>query len=353
MRTVLWWGRFDADYSRNRILRDLLPELGWRVVDFHPRFSGPADWEALLRKLPRPDLVWVPCFRQRDLAAASRWARARQVPLLFDPLISAYDKLVFERKKAPEGSAKALRALKWERDLFQRADILLADTREHARFFCDTLEVDTQRVHVVFVGAEEALFQPGPVLEKPVGGPMEVLFYGSFILLQGTSVIIEAARLYQGPPLRWTLIGAGPELAARKQAAAGLPNVHFEPWVDYQALPERIRRADILLGVFGATPKAGRVIPNKVFQALACGKPLITRRAAAYPEALADMPGQGIVWVPPGDAAALATTLAELAANPHSLAEMGQQARATFDGFFSEAAIKSALAEALRSLALR
>lgn len=350
MPSVLWWGRFDADYSRNRILRKLLLELGWEIVDFHPRLSALADWEAGLRRLPKPALVWVPCFRQRDLAAASRWARARRVPLLFDPLISAYDKVVFEREKAREGSAHAVRKLGWERGLFQRADLVLADTREHARFFVETLGVQAQRAHVVFVGAEESLFRPEPVAEKQPGEPLEALFFGSFIPLQGTSVIIEAARRYQGPPLRWTLIGAGPELAARKLAAADLPNVGFEAWVDYAALSERIRRADILLGVFGITQKAGRVIPNKVFQALACGKPLVTRRAAAYPEALADATGTGIVWLPAGDAAALAAALGELAENPRGLAEMGRQARATFDAHFSETAIKAHLAAALRAL---
>lgn len=347
MRSVLWWGRFDADYSRNRILRTLLNELGWRIVDFHPRFSRLADWEAHLKGLPKPDLVWVPCFRQRDLPAASRWARSKQVRLLFDPLISAYDKQVFERRKWPPGSARAEKMRQWERTLFRRADTLLADTREHARFFIDVLGVEKHRVQVVFVGAEEALFKPGAPPERSRGEPLEALFYGSFIPLQGASVIIEAARRYQGPPLRWSLIGAGPELAACKQAALGLPNVHFEAWADYQALPERIRRADILLGVFGATPKAGRVIPNKVFQALACGKPVVTRAAAAYPDALAAADGQGLVWVPGGDADALAKALAALAGQPQSLPELGRRARASFESYFSAAGIKASLAQAL------
>ncbi len=347
MPTALWWGRFDADYSRNRILRGLLAELGWRIVDFFPRSSRLADWEARLRRLPKPDLVWVPCFRQRDLAAASRWARSHRVPLLFDPLISAYDKQVFEREKQLEGSAKADRLLNWEQGLFQRADILLADTREHARFFVEVLGVEKAKIHVVFVGAEQALFKPGPMPQKPEGEPLEALFYGSFIPLQGAKSIIEAARLYRGPSLRWTLIGAGPELAACQQAATGLTNVRFEPWVDYRTLPDRIRQADILLGIFGTTPKAGRVIPNKVFQALACGKPVVTRTAPAYPDVVANHEANGLTWVPGGDAPALAKAVTNLAQAPAMLPELGSRARATYVDHFSESILSAHLAKAL------
>jgi hypothetical protein len=141
MPSVLWWGRFDPDYSRNRILRKLLPELGWNIVDFHPRFSPLGDLEARLKRIGKPDLVWVPCFRQRDLAAASRWARRHGVPLLFDPLISAYDKQIFERKKYAPQSRQARRLHRWEQSLFKQADILLADTQPHADYFSEEFDI--------------------------------------------------------------------------------------------------------------------------------------------------------------------------------------------------------------------
>lgn len=348
--SVLWWGRFDPDYARNRILRKLLVELGWQVTDFHPAISALGDWEARLRGLPRPELVWAPCFRQRDLAAAHRWARRQGVPLVFDPLISAYDKQVDERGKLDAESPKAARLLTWEQALFRHADLVLADTPAHADYFAQVLDVPRARLAVVFVGAEASLFTPAPLPEAAADAPLEVLFYGSFIPLQGPGVVVEAARLYQGPPVRWTLLGDGPLRPACEVAARGLANVVFEDWLPYARVPERVHRAHILLGVFGTTPKAGRVIPNKVYQALACGRPVVTRLAPAYPEALLAGDAGGLVWTDAGDARDLADKVAALARAPEQLSQLGEAAAVTSQRYFSEMAIREQLHAALKTL---
>ena len=177
---------------------------------------------------------------------------------------------------------------------------------------------------------------------------MEVLFYGSFIGLQGPQTIVEAARLYAGPPVAWHLLGAGPLLAACRDMAAGLSSVTFEPWLAYESLPARIGRADILLGVFGASPKAGRVIPNKVFQALACGRPVITRASPAYPAELED--SSGIAFIAPDDPQALAATVADWARTPDRLAERSETAAAAYRRHFAADALRERLREALSRL---
>ena len=350
-RRILWWGRFDPDYSRNRILRQVLAELGWAVTDFHPRLSPFGDLEARIRIRAIPTFVWVPCFRQRDLAAAARWAHRYGLPLLFDPLISAYDKQVFERGKFKQDSSAAERLLKWERKLFSRPDIILADTEPHAEYFHITHDVPREKLQIVPVGAEEALFKPAAAPRQHANNePIEVLFYGSFIPLQGPQVIVEAARLTQGENIRWHLLGDGPLRKDCETAAQGLDNVVFEDRLAYHKLPARIQHADILLGVFGATQKAARVIPNKVYQALACGKPVITQRSPAYPITLSDADDAGIAWLGSHHAEDLATSVRRLSSDSTLRIKMGQAARLSYERNFSIRHIRSVLQVILSTL---
>lgn len=338
MRTLLWWGRFDPEYSRNRVLRAQLEKLGWRVLDFHPTVSGLGDLQARWQRLPEDvAAVWVPCFRQRDMSAAARWARRAGVPVIFDPLISAYDKQVDERAKLPEGSRRAQRLLTWEQKMFSLADRVVADTPAHADYFHQVLGVPRERLSVLMVGAEAGLFEPCPSRQQ--SEKLEVLFYGSFIPLQGPRVIIDAARECKSQNVVWTLLGDGPLREACEQVAKGLDNVRFENWLPYEQLPARICQADILLGIFGTTTKAGRVVPNKVYQALASGKPLVTRLSEAYPQTVQEAPDSGISWVPAGDGEALARSVEGLAADPAGLLSRGQQAAASSERWFSNAII--------------
>ena len=344
-RTMLWWGRFDPDYARNRILRRCLRQSAWHITDFSPSFSLTAAWEARWRAFENVDVVWVPCFRQRDIGSASGWCRQRGLPLFFDPLISAFDKQVNERAKFAPGSAKAQRLLAWEQKLFALADRIIADTQAHADYFIDTLRIPADRIRVVPVGADEGVFTPQPAAAP--GDRVEVLFYGSFVTLQGAEVIVEAASRCQGSRARWCLLGDGPTRAAAERSAAGLDNVCFEPWISYENLPARIAAAHIVLGIFGSTEKTQRVIPNKVYQALACGRPVVTAATPAFPAALLDATDSGISWVPAGDAQALADAVIALTDAAESLTQVGTNSRRSYERYFSESEVASALDQTL------
>lgn len=343
MRTVLVWGRGDPDYSRNRIVVRLFSELGWQVRFFRPFSSQLGLLHSLWAGLERPDLIWVPCFRHDDIASASFRARKWQIPLVVDPFISAYAKAVLERKKYPAGSRRAEKMRQRETDLLGRADLVLADTRCHADFFVRQLGVRPEKTAVLPVGAEEELFYPGDWPEDQES--IDILFYGSFLRLHGIETIIRAAALCRDLPARWTILGDGDLRSGLLQQAAGLANVSFEPWIPYGELPKRMARAHILLGIFGDTPQAARVIPNKVFQSMAIARPVITRTSAAYDGTIGG--AEDIGWVEAADHQGLAATVRRWLQDPHQLCERGRRTRQLFETYFSQDRLRSILARSL------
>jgi glycosyltransferase involved in cell wall biosynthesis len=239
-----------------------------------------------------------------DLPAARRAAGGR--PIVFNPLVSLADTLVADRGRFRAGSLAA-RALELaDRRAFRAADVVVADTEAQARFFAALAGLDA--VPVCFVGAEDRLFRP--CWEQP--DRFVALFVGKLIPLQGVETILAAARLT--PELAFRIVGSGQldRLLSERPA-----NVEHTAWVDYEQLPSELARAGCALGIFGTSPKALRVIPNKAYQALACAAPLVTADTAAVRELLVD--GESALLVPPGDPQALAAALRRLAAD-HSLA---------------------------------
>ncbi|MFP4476840.1 MAG: glycosyltransferase [Desulfatibacillaceae bacterium] len=336
---VLWWGRHDPGYSRNILVRRMFGKQGWVQKDYTPRMSRAGWLTAHLAGLKKPDLVWVACFRHTDIRSAAKWARGWDVPLVVDPLISSYQKQVEEREKWPTDSPRARRLLRWERETMALADVVVCDTPAHARYFERVLKVPADRLRVMYVGAPEQLFYYRPMpSDKP---PYEVLFFGSFIELQGPRVIVEAARHARKMPIKFTFLGDGPLLDEVRKEAETMGNIHFESWVPFPELAERIARAHIVLGVFGDTPRADLVIPNKVFQAMAVGRPVVTRKASAYEETVA---GEDCIgWVEPADPEGLAIRILDRVTNSQRLALHGARTRELFEEHFSEDRLEDAM----------
>ena len=120
-------------------------------------------------------------------------------------------------------------------------------------------------------------------------------------------------------------------------------------WVDYERLPDELHTAGCALGIFGTTEKAQRVIPNKVFQALACGTPVVTGDTPAARELLVN--GESALLVPPGNPGALAAALRRLATEPAIAARIAAGGLETYRAQASEEILGArwrALLESLR-----
>lgn len=337
---VLYFGTYERHYPRNAQVVSCLRRAGVDVVEHHV-----ALWEATrhkfrlgarqaarlalaqIRLLRAPrfdfDLLVVGYPGHFDIARARRVARGR--PVVFNPLVSLADTVVDDRQLVAARSMKASALDRIDRRAFQGADLVVADTDAHASFFAGRFGLQPERLAVCFVGADDALFTPGNGTREPFGA----LFVGKLIPLHGLETIIAAARLVPEIPFR--IVGSGQLEGALHSVPT---NVRWEPWIDYERLPDAYRSAGCALGVFGTSAKAGRVIPNKAFQALATSTPLVTGDTPGARELVTD--GSDALLVPVGDAAALAAAVRRLAGDRHLAGEIGARGRQTYERRASE-----------------
>ena len=327
---VLYVGTYERDYPRNAQVISCLRRAGVDVIEHHVgvwegrrhKWSlGPAAAARLgaaqLRLLAggrrvrgRFDVAVVGYPGHVALPVARLLARGR--PLVFNPLVSLHETLVEDRGRFATESpaARVLRGL--DRFALRRADLVVADTEQSARSLGTLGGLPPEHVAVCFVGAEERVFTPGWSAPEE----FHALFVGKLIPLHGLETILAAALL--APEIPFRIVGSGQLDALLPDRP---PNVEWVDWIEYEQLPAALHGAGCALGIFGTSGKASRVIPNKAFQALACGTPLVTADTPAARELLRD--GESALLVPAGDAAALAAAVRRLASDPSVAQQVG------------------------------
>lgn len=329
---VAFFGAYDPAYPRNRVLRAGLARAGVTVIEAPVRerravFRYPALAARFVATARRADVVLVPEFRHKDVPLAR--ALAGQRLLVFDPLVSRWDTLVGDWAIHARGSAQA----RWNRAIdrwtLRAADLVLCDTWEHGALF-ESLGAPRARIRRVLVGAEDDFFAVG---DPPPPDPVRLLYLGGFLPLHGVPVVLEAATLLEReardlPEWRLELAGRGIDYERVRADAAqrGLDRVALTGPLPYARAPEAFARAHVVLGAFGVTDKAARVVPHKVYQGAAAGRAVVTGDTPALREVFT--PRIHVWTVPRGDAAALAQALATLVRDAAIRAEMGRRAKA-------------------------
>lgn len=156
------------------------------------------------------------------------------------------------------------------------------------------------------------------------GGKVIALYSGSAGAKQGLDVLIDAARLLQEQAnIEIVICASGTE--SLRDRALGLANVRFLPLQPRESLNELLNSAGIHL--LPQNPSAADlVMPSKLLGMAASGRPII---ATAEPETeIANVVSSCGIVVRPGDPAALASAIMELAADPDRCRELGRRARA-------------------------
>ena len=267
----------------------------WRWRDFaRMGWRGLRRYGALVRRYGRARahqcvIVGYPGFLEILLVRLLNLFSGRLMVLV--SFISLYDTIVVDRRlAAPENwRAAILKAV--DQMAFRAADLVLVDTQEQIRYYAQLFGLPEGKFQRSFVGHEFHEYEPPAESVNQASGLFRVLFYGTYVPLHGVDVILDAASrlLLHEPEIRFTLIGRGQLFESMEAKARELLNVELiDRWLGPDELVEQICSADLCLGIFGRTAKAARVIPYKVFGAIALRKAVVTRDSPAIREFLQD-----------------------------------------------------------------
>lgn len=298
---VLIFGRYDHSYSRNAVIKSGLQLSGVEVLQCRVSPSARLwPFRLLLKYLyhrPNFDVMLVAFPGQEAMLLARLLTRK---PIIFDAFTSHYEGYVRDRKAISEVSLRAFwyRLIDWL--ACRLASVILTDTRAHADYFSKQFGIVPDKLRPVLLGTMMTAVDGHPLADVFV-----VHFHGSNIPLQGISTIWEAARMLSGEAMEFQMIGPF-------YIPDDLGNVVHHRRVLFEDLPRFMARAHVCLGIFGSSEKAMRVIPNKVYEALACERPVITADTPAVRELLSE---ENALLIPASDARALAEAIRLLMAD--------------------------------------
>ena len=151
------------------------------------------------------------------------------------------------------------------------------------------------------------------------------LYAGTLGEKQGLEILAEVASRLESPPeMVIAVAGDGPGRTRLAEAAASSPRLRLLPLQPIERLNDLLNLADMHL-LPERAEAADLVMPSKLGGMLASGRPVIAavRPDGAIATAVADA---GIV-VPPGDAAAIATAIVQLARDSARRSALGRAAR--------------------------
>lgn len=284
--TICYFGIYDSQRSRNRIFIKGLRQNDVRVIECVSRQKGVGKYFNLIKKhwqIKKQYDVMIVGFPGYQAMLLARILTCR--PIIFDAVESFYDSIV-DRGIAKPGSLAATYC--WILDWLacHLADRVILDTSVQIDYFVKTFGIRRAKFQRIFIGSDDEAVYPLKKIES--GGPFLVHFHGAFNPAQGVEFIIRAANLLEKENIKFNIIGRGQTYKDIRKLAQELRviNVNFIDSVGYEELREYMAQADVCLGIFGQTERARRAIPNKVYEALAAGKAVITGETPAIKELL-------------------------------------------------------------------
>lgn len=307
------------------------------------------------RQLPRPDVVYATSTPLTIGHAGLKLARHFGVPFVFEV------RDLWPQALINCGALKNPAVIWWfrsmERKFYRHAAHVVALSPGMKEYIVGT-GIPDDKVSVITNGCDLDLFRPGldtaDVRQQwGLGDEFVVIYFGAMGLTNGLEYVVEAAKCLRERgkvKTRFLMIGGGGRRTAVETLARGygLDNVTFhEPVRDKALLARLVAGSHASLTVFAATRKEQSWSPNKFFDSISAGRPILIN----VPGWLGQMVEQNRCgrFVDPDQPESLADAIEALAANPSLCEEMGRNARKLAERKFS----RDTLADRLESVLMR
>lgn len=180
-------------------------------------------------------------------------------------------------------------------------------------------------------------------------GEILIIFYAGIILKsRGLEYIIKAIKDMNS--IKLIIAGAGPD----KDFLEDLPtdintNIQYIGPISYEKVIEKTMESDILFAFYNPIISNNRYAsPNKLFEAMMCGKPIIVNSEVAASK-IVIKENCGLI-VPYGDIDAIKKAILRIKNNPNLRIELGENGRKAYEKRYSWSIMESRLLDAYSEL---
>jgi glycosyltransferase involved in cell wall biosynthesis len=186
-----------------------------------------------------------------------------------------------------------------------------------------------KKVSVIYNTPEDqVLIHQEPHSEQPDENMFRIAFVGLLHVERGLMELLNVLSIH--PEWNLDLAGFGGDEEIIVAKSQQLKNVSFHGRVSYPKAMELHLQADVLIATYDpAIPNHRFASPNKLFEAMMFGKPIIVA-AGTNMDRIVEETGCGIV-IPYGDKSALEHALQSLASDPQLRTQLGAAGRRAYE----------------------
>ena len=218
--------------------------------------------------------------------------------------------------------------------LYRRADRIVVVSPAFKDHLIRHWNVPAEKVSVVENGVETDLFRLDPAAsevrkQRKLENRFLICYIGTMGNAHGLDTLIAAAEELQTalPSAMFLLIGEGAEKEriVELAAARGLANIRFLGQQPRERIPAYVSSADLCLVTLKKTELFKTVIPTKLLEYMACGRPVVVA-VDGQARQIVEQAGAG-VFVEPENGKALVNAILGLAEDPERRRRMGASGR--------------------------